>query len=268
MQHDNWYLLNTGSDTGAANMAVDEALCRFSTDAPVLRFYRWDPYCVSLGYGQKEDALDRDKCRQAGIDIVKRPTGGRAVLHANEVTYSVIIPQSHPMAQQGITELYKTLSRGLAAGLQNLGADVEIKKSTAGEQPYTSSELCFASTARYEIVAGDRKVVGSAQRRFSTAVLQHGSVLTDGFHVNLEKLLLRPIAPEQRENTVTVSELVGRPVTYGEVVEALSTGFEAALSVSFNTLDWTAELDARVNELLPKYLTDTTRGQSALAAQS
>ena len=140
MERENWYLLNSGTDVGAANMAIDESLCRQPADRPVLRFFRWDPYCVSLGYGQKVEALDREKCRQNGIDIVRRPTGGRAVLHADEVTYAVIIPVAHPLAQLSVMELYKTLSGGLAEGLRFLGVDVHVKKSTAGEPPYSAAE--------------------------------------------------------------------------------------------------------------------------------
>jgi lipoate-protein ligase A len=267
MSPDIWYVLNSGAETGAANMAVDEALCRFPADRPVLRFFRWDPYCISLGYGQRAEHLDRERSRQAGLDIVRRPTGGRAVLHANEVTYSVVIPRPHPLAEQGVTELYRTLSAGLAAGLRLLGASVEIKKSAVGDAPYTSSELCFASAARYEIVAGDRKVVGSAQRRFAEATLQHGSVLTGTFHHSLDTFF-KQRNDGDRDHMVTVSELLDRTVSYGEVVEALSRGFTSALQIQLVPFSWTPELEARVNALMPKYLADTTRDITPQAALS
>jgi len=123
-----WRLLETGLADGATNMAIDEAILWAVAEGeslPTLRFYGWRPSCLSIGYSQSmESEVDVDRCREAGIGLVRRPTGGRAILHADELTYSIVAPQAEPRVAGGVIESYRRLSAGLVAGLRALGVDV------------------------------------------------------------------------------------------------------------------------------------------------
>jgi len=166
--------------TGAENMAIDEALMLVHAEgksAPALRFYRWDPPAVSLGYFQDpRTEVDREACRQAGVDIVRRPTGGRAVLHEHETTYSVVV--SSDLLPGSVVETYRRLAAGLVAGLRSLGYEAELAPERATPGGADSPDgACFEVPSSYEIVVGGRKVVGSAQVRRRGVILQHGSIL-------------------------------------------------------------------------------------------
>lgn len=118
-----WRLLKTGFADGATNMAIDEAILLAVAEGkapPTLRFYGWEPPCLSIGYSQSMGEVDVDRCRKAGIGLVRRPTGGRAILHADELTYSVVAPQTEPRVAGGVIESYRRLSLGLVAGLRAL----------------------------------------------------------------------------------------------------------------------------------------------------
>ena len=130
---------------------------------PVLRFFLWRPPAISLGYLQSESDIDAEKCARDGIDIVRRPTGGRAILHSAEFTYSVTIPPWHPLAKMTILQTYNEISRALALGLRNLGIPAKLARGTGRINPKNPS--CFSSTSRYELVVDGKKLVGSAQRR-------------------------------------------------------------------------------------------------------
>lgn len=163
-------------------MAVDEALadsCRRGARGPTLRLYGWDRPSISLGYFQQpEKILDLDQCRDAGIPVVKRTTGGRAVYHHHEVTYSVTAPVPHPGFPSTIRGTYEMIAHALEEALVNLGLHVERLDRNADRLRHgAGSPLCFDATSRNEITLDRKKVVGSAQRRWPTAFLQHGSIL-------------------------------------------------------------------------------------------
>ena len=187
-----WNYLDTGPKPGRFNMELDEAIARkvaSGSSLSVLRFFQWEPYCISLGKNQKADDIDSGKCREAGIDIVYRPTGGRAILHADELTYSVIFKDD---ISGSIEETYCRISEALAKGLRKLGipaqmAPVQPDFKFLYKQP--SSAACFSSSAKYEIQVNGKKLVGSAQRRFNGAVLQHGSILIGPYHRRLTEFL-------------------------------------------------------------------------------
>ena len=162
---------------------------------PALRLYRWRPWAVSLGYHQREDHLIAERLRADGIDIVRRPTGGRAILHAEELTYSVVMS----VAGQGVLHVYNAISRALVRGLRHLDVEVSLQRSQPNfpeAYRHASSIPCFASSARYEIEWRGRKLVGSAQRRYladgKEVVLQHGSILCGPAHLNLVDYLRLP----------------------------------------------------------------------------
>lgn len=176
-----WRLINSGEQTGAMNMALDEALLNSVANGlslPVLRFYRWQPATVTLGYAQSVHTdLDLDVCAQAGLDVVRRSTGGRAVLHDQEVTYAVISPLNTGLFGGSVLECYRAISEVLQKTLLQLGLPAELVpgKSRGGQQNAMKA-VCFSVPSQYELVIEGRKVAGSAQKRHRQSFLQHGSL--------------------------------------------------------------------------------------------
>lgn len=236
-QRQTWRFLDTGAAPGAWNMAVDEALLLCvgaGKGPPSVRFFRWRPACLSLGYFQpahKDVALER--CRALGIDVVRRPTGGRAVLHDRELTYSVVAPEGHPVVRGGVEAAYRSIAAGLVLGLGLLGADVRLGAHTPGP-PLPRSGACFDTATASEATVRGRKLVGSAQVRRDGAVLQHGALLLD-FDAALYLSLFRngdTLTPEELgQRVVSLREALGRDVAYAEVGAALREGFQRALGI-------------------------------------
>jgi len=181
-------------------MAVDDFLARQMgqlLDRPLLRFYTWQPYCVSLGFHQNVSEINREKCRALGIDVVRRPTGGRAVLHAQELTYSVV----YPFRGVQIEDFYRLVHLPFVQALGNLGIPAAFQQAQANfRQVYQTNKaaVCFATSARYEVEIDGRKLIGSAQRVYEHAILQHGSLLLGNFHRKLVDVLNLP--PEKRQD--------------------------------------------------------------------
>jgi len=234
-----WLFLDTGSKSGAFNMEFDEMLARRLRDeggAPTLRLFRWKPWAISLGYNQVVDHLDTETCMRDGIDIVRRPTGGRAILHAEELTYSVVMEAG----RRGILEVYNDISRALVCGLQLFGVKVALQKTQPNLREgyqHASSIPCFTTSARYEIEWRGRKLVGSAQRRFDDGdhdvVLQHGSILCGPAHKMLAEYLrvsgeaLRTeLRIELDRKTVDLAEIRGGPVDIDALADCIRRGFE------------------------------------------
>ena len=160
-------------------MAVDEMLLDGAATAALftLRFYTWRIPTVSLGYMQPwRQGIDAKLARRLGVDLVRRPTGGRAVFHSDELTYSLAGPSEHGPLAGGVVETYRALAEGLCRGLRHLGADVDVARPVGKEERGGRTGACFSSRSRYELTHGDRKLVGSAQRRSDMRVLQHGSM--------------------------------------------------------------------------------------------
>lgn len=201
--------IDSGPLPGDRNMAIDlewlEKVAQRS-DYGVVRFYRWQPYCLSLGRYQSMDTVDRDRCRKDGVDVVVRPTGGRAVLHAEELTYSVILPGTKLGT---LHTVYRRLSEALAEGLRAVGLPAEVVRqgdSLRSHYPTASGTSCFSSSTQYEIQIDGKKIVGSAQRRSDGAMLQHGSILIGPFHRRIVDYL--KLTPEQKiqMNTVLIQK--------------------------------------------------------------
>jgi lipoyl(octanoyl) transferase len=166
-------LLHSPQTSGARNMAIDEALLIHKT--PTLRFYSWDPPCVSIGYFQSaQREVDEASCRSYGVGIVRRPTGGKAVLHEHELTYSLVLPENS--VGENVISSYKTISRAFVGALRSLGIPVEVR---TGAEPRGHSPLCFQAVSYYELVLHGKKIMGSAQSRQNGMLLQHGSLLLD-----------------------------------------------------------------------------------------
>jgi lipoate-protein ligase A len=219
-----WRFLDTGSAAGEYNMAFDAAMARGGGyPLPTLRVFRWQPFCISLGFHQNAEEVNLPKCEAEGLDVVRRPTAGRAILHAQELTYSVVIPAAHAWYQMLPLDLYRRLSEAIAAGLQLLGVNIEFAPGERLHQEGKPLRLsCFASTARNEITAHGKKVVGSAQRRFREGVLQHGSILLQDEHERLQ------------QRTTTLAGELSRFVTFDQAAHALRTGFENVLDIAWS----------------------------------
>lgn len=233
-----WKLLDTGANIGAYNMAVDEELlarAQLGETMPVLRFYAWAPPTVSIGRFQKiETAVNRDACERLGIDIVRRITGGRAVLHYKELSYSIIARIDNPLFPPGVLATYKTIATCLVTGLRELGVPAELvtRGSRHAELVNTRAKnaACFSSPSWYELVVNHRKLIGSAQRRLSNAFLQHGSLLLE-----YDPCLEAEVIPGIRTDDVVTSmkRELGRELSREDVMRALLNGFSEELGIHF-----------------------------------
>ena len=233
-----WNYIDSGPNLGVYNMALDEELlarAQAGEDRPVLRLYAWQPAAVSLGRFQKrETAVNDEACRRLGLDIVRRITGGRAVLHDKELTYSIIARTDNPLFPGNVLGTYKVIAAGLLAGLRNLGIPAEIvaRGSRHAERVEKNAKdaACFSSPSWYEILVQGRKIVGSAQRRVSGAFLQHGSILMD--YDPRQEAAVIPGGCAGDVVTCIRREL-GRAVPLDEVKQAFVRGFQEALGIEF-----------------------------------
>ncbi len=178
---ENWRLIKTEATNGFYNMAIDEAIMRSHRDKkvpPTVRFYSWNPATLSLGYFQKlEKEVNQDACQNAGVDIVRRLTGGRAILHDKELTYSLTIRENYNLLSSSIVKSYKEISQGLVAGLNLLDIPADLKPMERGKKsPKGNSAACFDAPSWYEVILKNKKLIGSAQTRKKGTILQHGSL--------------------------------------------------------------------------------------------
>jgi lipoate-protein ligase A len=243
-------------------MAIDEAILTVfakGSGTPTLRFFGWRPACLSLGYFQQaRSEVDLETCRQQGVDVVRRPTGGRAVLHDREVTYSLVASAADPRVSGGVVESYRKISAGLVAGLSLLGVEAEVappKKRSPG-LPTDLSAACFDSTAGYELSVKGRKLVGSAQMRREGAILQHGAILLDFDPQALFRLLLLSDTGSRArraalfsQHAVALGTVLGRQVDYAEVVQAMVSGFASALDLPLEPMPLSPEETELANRL-------------------
>ena len=222
---------------------------------PTLRFYAWAPPCISLGRHQPLAAVDVKRCTDLGYDIVRRPTGGRAILHTDELTYSVAARQDDPLMSGMVMDVYLRLSDGLVEGLLRLGVEVEPAPGANRAGPDVSA-ACFEVPSAYEILAGGKKLLGSAQNRRSGFVLQHGSLpLTGDLARLIECLVLSSDAERDKlrrsltEHATTLEAAAGRSIGFDEAVDALAAGFESALGIELLPADLTEAEQAWALEL-------------------
>ncbi len=245
-----WRYENSGALTGAENMHRDEESARRLQNHPgpgssaSLRLYHWQPWAVSLGHHQSSEDLDLGRCAAEGIDVVRRPTGGRAILHAEELTYCVVMYTG----RRSVLTVYNDISHALVRGLQLFGVDVALQKSQPNFTEvyrHASSIPCFTSSARYEIEWRGKKLVGSAQRRYGDGerdvVLQHGSILCGPAHRHLTELLtfrdpavLSRVRREMEEKTVDLGEITGGGVDGDHLAGCIKRGFEEEWGIQFN----------------------------------
>jgi lipoate-protein ligase A len=248
-----WRLLDTPPAPGAWNMAVDEALAASvaAGGEPVLRFYRWDPPCLSLGRNQPaRGRYDLEALAARGWQVVRRPTGGRAVLHHRELTYAAVLPQA---LLGGPRPAYAALNAALVTGLRLLGAEVTLQPAGGVRAPAPSLAPCFARPVEGEVVAGGRKLVGSAQRRLGEVLLQHGSLPLHDDQAELAGLLREPAEEESGEAPATLAALLGREPGWDELTRALARGWEETLGVVLRPGGLDAAERAAAGELAGRY---------------
>jgi lipoate-protein ligase A len=230
-----WRLIDTGPLDGPRNMAVDEALLRHFDQgaAPVLRLYGWEPPAFSVGRFQKADeAIDRERCRRAGIPVVRRITGGGLIYHGPELTYSLVCAPRHIAGAQGVKESFRTLTGFLLRFYGELGlAACWAADDAAGDVKLGArTPLCFAGREESDIVIGGRKIGGNAQRRLRDAIFQHGSIpLADGVGEALP--FFRSVPAGLREGTTDLAAL-GVPDGVDRLRRILARSFSAALGVA------------------------------------
>ncbi len=249
--HATWRLLITPPLDGATNMAIDEAILQALANgpgAPTLRFFQWEPPCLSLGYNQHWQEVDGAACRRLGYTWTRRPTGGKAILHTDEVTYSLIIPQNDPRIQGGIVESYRILSCGLLSGLENLGVRARQANNEGAEADSRRGKggpVCFDTPSRYEITWQGKKLIGSAQLRRRGVVLQHGTLplygdlnrILDTLNFTTEERALQAELLLQR--ATTLAQVLGKELSFAEVTAALSAGFAKQLNLTLRELPLT-----------------------------
>lgn len=246
MKNEVWRFIDSGNCSPAFNMALDEALLEWHAQGkvpPVIRFYGWDPPTLSIGYFQNiEKEIDMEAVRAHHLGFVRRPTGGRGVLHEYELTYSVIVSEDHPKMPKTVTEAYRVISEGLLRGFQQLGLDAFFAVPKTAEERSAlknpRSAVCFDAPSWYELVVEGRKVAGSAQIRQKGVILQHGSILLD---LDEEKLFSLFKYPNERvkermkkafkNKAVAINDLRSAPVTLPEAKVAFAKGFAEGLEV-------------------------------------
>ena len=249
--------------SGAANMAVDQAIaeaCAAGASLPTVRFYRWKPAAVSLGRLQPISDIDEARTAALGYEIVRRPTGGRAILHTDEFTYSVAAAMSHPLMRGGVMDAYLRISNALLIGLHQLGAPADKAPGDVRVGADVSA-VCFEVPSAYEITVGSRKLMGSAQSRRAGYVLQHGSLPLVGDITRLIDVLALPaeqavtLRHELVTRACTLAQALGVDdasdrVTFGRVTVVMQRGFEEMLHMNFQPDGLTPAEVRRAAELI------------------
>ena len=237
-----WRILPFERAAAAENMAIDEAVFRKNIrgeSPPTLRFYGWQSPALSIGYFQDyRKEVDDEACRKFGVEVVRRPTGGKAVLHERELTYAVVAGAETGLFPPDILKTYLVIGRCLAAGLAGVGIRAEMKEDGRRPPDGALPSACFSFSSRYELLVGGRKICGSAQMRSQGAFLQHGSLLTAfdplrTCEVMLPHRRLEKEADRLRNAVTSVGEQAGPALDEEGLRRALREGFERTLGIRF-----------------------------------
>ncbi|MFB3160511.1 biotin/lipoate A/B protein ligase family protein [Neobacillus sp. 179-J 1A1 HS] len=264
MNKEVWRFIDSGNCSPSFNMALDEALLDWHSEGkipPVIRFYGWDPATLSIGYFQKvEKEIDLEAVKAHGLGFVRRPTGGRGVLHEHELTYSVIVSEDHPEMPKTVTEAYRVISEGILKGFHHLGLEAYFAVPRTDEERSAlknpRSAVCFDAPSWYELVVEGRKVAGSAQTRQKGVILQHGSILLDLDEDKLFSLFKYPservkdrMKSAFKNKAVAINEISSRTITLEEAKEAFYKGFAEGLNIELQPYQLTEEELAYVNKI-------------------
>ena len=228
-----WRLIDTGEGIGRYNMEFDLkilASAEKEESPPTLRFYRWNPPAVSLGSGQKpEEEVNLDFCRENKIDVVRRPSGGGAILHEDEITYSFTSRILDHPAFKDLLSSYYIIVEGLMEGLKKIGVNAEVRGGKgSGPERYIP---CFALSSRHDLVVKDKKIIGSAQRRKKNAFMQHGSI-----PISYNPQLVTGVFQNPRDffdKATSITEVLGYRPEDDKIKKALKKGMEEVFGVRF-----------------------------------
>ncbi len=254
-----WRLLITPPARGAWNMAVDESILEHvhrGEALPTLRLYAWNPPCLSLGHAQPFADVDMARLKQRGWEVVRRATGGRAILHTDELTYSVIAPANEPRVEGSVLESYNRLAQALLLAVQSLEIPVEMNVGKANQNE-TPNPVCFEVPSTYEITVNGKKLIGSAQARKREGVLQHGSLPLTGDLTRICQVLVfenesaRDNASKRLlERATTVESALGVKISWEKAKQAFVQAFEAQLGLSFESGELSESESKRAEELV------------------
>jgi lipoate-protein ligase A len=242
MQPDTWRVIFSKSLEGAWNMAVDEAILEAvgrGISLPTLRLYAWQPPCLSLGYAQPVTDVDIQALGSSGWNLVRRPTGGRAILHTDELTYAVIAPLNEQRVAGGVLESYRRLAQGLLQALQFMGLPAQADQAyplPPGAQ--LNGAVCFEVPSNYEITANGKKIIGSSQARRLSGVLQHGSLPLTGDLARITNVLQFQTESDRAESAIrlldhatTLEAVLNRVVAWDEAADCFKRAFEQCLDL-------------------------------------
>ena len=258
MTQPRWRLLLDGDLPGARNMARDVAILEALNEGrvpPTFRLYGWAPPCLTLGRHQGVEAADLDFCREHGVDVVRRPTGGRALLHHLELTYSLIAPLGDDLLPRHLQDVYRRICEPLVDACRHLGVEAELTPGEVNLQlPSPASTVpCFQAPAGGEVVVGGRKLIGSAMRAHGNAILQHGAILLDwdsklqaGTMGLADDRFLRP-------TITTFAEQLGSVPDRTTLESALIEAFATAFGITFEASELTAAEATRELTLEPGF---------------
>lgn len=242
-----WKFLDSGVNSGKFNMDFDVFLAEnFWQGNAILRLYRWNPYCISLGANQSLEDIDLAKTRYHQVDVVKRPTGGRAILHSQELTYSVIYPIE---PKSSVKIIYNEINLALRKGLINFDSrlnaiDLEHSQPDFKEfYKFGISAICFAVSAKSELNYNSKKLVGSAQRKLGNVILQHGSILCGTYHKRIVDYLN---VPDEKRNdmlneisyaTIDLKSALNIEVDYAKLGASILNGFKEHFNSDFEEVE-------------------------------
>jgi lipoate-protein ligase A len=260
MDNNIWRLMVSDENSGAWNMALDEAILETTASGqqpPTLRLYSWKPACLSLGHAQPADNVDRDALAANGWDLVRRPTGGRAILHVDELTYSICAPLDHPLMAGGVLESYRRISAALIRGVQLLGISARAdSRYDLPQGSLASAAVCFEVPSSYEITADGKKLIGSAQARRGLGVLQHGSLPLVGDLTRITSALVFPSEDERKSagqrllaHAATAESVLGAPIAFEQAARCMANAFQEVLQIRWVESDPTTEEIARAGQL-------------------
>jgi lipoate-protein ligase A len=255
-----WRLIYTHPARGAWNMAADEAILEHigrSQSPATLRLYAWDPPCLSLGHAQPYSDVGVARLKENGWEVVRRATGGRAILHTDELTYSVTGSVEEPALAGSVLESYDKLAKALLHAMRDMGLAVEMKQGMHEPAAHNTNPVCFEVPSTYEITVNGKKLIGSAQARRKEGVLQHGSLpLTGDLSRICQALVFKDEAARNRaaqrllERAATVESVLGGKIEWETAAQAFVQGFEAELGIRLERGEMSASEIQRTEELV------------------
>lgn len=254
-----WRLILHPPASGAWNMAVDEAILEHAgrnESPPTLRLYAWQPACLSLGYAQPYADVDEAGLAAHGWEVVRRPTGGRAILHTDELTYSVSTAPAEPLMAGTVLESYNRIARALVKACHNLGLPAAMEEHSPPVET-AKGAVCFEVPSAYEIVLNGKKLIGSAQARKREGILQHGSLPLHGDLTRILQALAfndqakrESAAPRLLQRATTAQAHLGQVIAWETAAQALVRAFQHELGLTFARGELSAQEKARTEDLL------------------